>query len=294
MPLVGIKEILVDARKRRYGVPCLLAGNLEMIIGQIKAAEAKKSPLILAYNSGVTPQVPMDLAMPLIVNAASQANVPVASILDHGQSFDVVVQAIHLGSSSVMFDGSVLPYEENVKQTTEIVNVAHAVGVSVEAELGSVGGSSVEIGMNYELDSSRDPADYFTDPQMAADFVKRTGVDVLAISFGNAHGPYRGEPNLDLERVREIHKLVEIPLVMHGASGLTDDDYGRIIAAGISKINYYSAMGRSASQNLKHALMSTDDETIIFHQTISWAVDYFDTETQKLLDLLGCSGKAAK
>jgi fructose-bisphosphate aldolase class II len=292
MPLVGIKEILTDARKKKYGIPCMLAGNLEMIIGQIKAAEANQSPLILAYNSGVTPQVPMELAMPLIVNAASRANVPVASILDHGQRLEVAVQAIHLGSSSVMFDGSALPYDENVKQTTEIVKIAHAVGVSVEAELGSIGGSSVEIGMNYELDSSRDPADYFTDPQMAVDFVNKTGVDVLAISFGNAHGPYRGEPNLDLDRVREIHSLVDVPLVMHGASGLTDSDYGRIIAAGISKINYYSAMARGASQSLKQIMMSADDETMIYHQEISWGIDYFYIETRKLLDLLGCSGKA--
>ncbi|MFC1975991.1 class II fructose-bisphosphate aldolase [Chloroflexota bacterium] len=291
MPLVGIKEILVDARKKKYGIPCLLAGNLEMIIGQIKAAEAQASPLILAYNSGVTPQVPMELAMPLIVNAARQARVPVASILDHGQSLEVAVQAIQLGSSSVMFDGSALPYEENVKQTKEIVRVAHAVGVSVEAELGSIGGSSVEIGMTSMVDSNVDPANYFTDPQRAADFVERTGVDVLAISFGNVHGPYRGEPNLDLNRVRTIYDLADIPLVMHGASGLINDDYGRIIASGISKINYYSAMGRSASQNLKRTMMEADDETMIYHQTISWGIDYFYMETKKLLDLLGCSDK---
>ena len=291
MPLVGIKEILVDARKKRYGVPCLLAGNLEMIIGQIKAAEAQKSPLILAYNSGVTPQVPMDLAMPLIVNAAGQADVPVASILDHGQSLDVAVQAIHLGSSSVMFDGSVLPYEENVKQTTEIVNVAHAVGVSVEAELGSVGGSSVEIGMNYELDSSRDPADYFTDPQMASDFVKRTGVDVLAIAFGNVHGVYRGEPKLDLSLVRQIRQEVEVPLVMHGASGLTDDDYVHIIDSGISKINYYTAMSRRVSNSIKEMMTAANPETNMYHDLISATIDFFYEDTKTLLHTLRCAGQ---
>jgi fructose-bisphosphate aldolase class II len=292
VPLVGVTEILADARRDEYGIPCLLAGNLEMIIGQIKAAEAQASPLILAYNNGVTPEVPAELAIPLIVNAARRAQVPVAAILDHGHSLEEAVQAIQLGTLSVMYDGSELPYEENVRQTRQVVRVAHAVGVSVEAELGSVGGSYAEIGMSRVVVPDSNPEDHFTDPEMAADFCKRTGVDVLAISFGNVHGPYRDEPCLDLDRVRKIHDLVPVPLTMHGASGLTDDDYGRIIESGISKINYYSAMGQRASRDLRRVLMEADQESMIYHQTISWGIGYFGRETKKLLDLLKCAGRA--
>ncbi|NJN96248.1 MAG: class II fructose-bisphosphate aldolase, partial [Anaerolineales bacterium] len=146
MPLVSAKEILIDARARKYGIPSLLAGNLEMVLGQVRAAEAENAPLLLAFNQGVTPQIPLEIGVPLMVTAARLATVPVATILDHGHSLEDIVKTIQLGSSSVMFDGSDLPYEENVRQTAEIVRVAHAVGVSVEAELGSIGGSSIELG----------------------------------------------------------------------------------------------------------------------------------------------------
>ncbi len=181
MPLVGSKEILVEARKKRYGVPSLLAGNLEMVLGQIMAAEERRSPIILPFNQEVTPKVPIELGIPLAVNAAQRARVPVAVILDHGQSLEDVVKAILLGASSVMFDGSSLPYEENVRQTREVVRVAHAVGVCAEAELGGVSGSSVSL-------EDAGPESSFTDPHLAVDFVERTGVDTLAVSFGNAHG----------------------------------------------------------------------------------------------------------
>jgi fructose-bisphosphate aldolase class II len=146
MPLVNSKDILAEARAKKYGIPSLLAGNLEMIVGAIRAAEAKRSPLILAFNQEVTPEIPLDMGLAAAVGAARQATVPVATILDHGHSLVQVMQAIQVGSSSVMFDGSGLPYEENVKQTSEVVRVAHAVGVCVEAELGGIAGSSIEIG----------------------------------------------------------------------------------------------------------------------------------------------------
>ncbi len=292
MPLVTAKEILMDARTRKYGIPNLLAGNVEMILGQVRAAEAENAPLMLAFNQGVTPQIPLEIGVPLMVTAARLATVPVATILDHGHSLEDIVKTIQLGSSSVMFDGSDLPYEENVRQTREIVRVAHAVGVSVEAELGSIGGSSIELGYATPAFTGEDPAHYFTDPALAVDFVRRTGIDMLAISFGNTHGPYRGEPHLDLDRVRQIFARVEIPLVMHGASGLADSDYGRLIDSGISKINYYTAMARSASHDLKHVLSQADDETMIYHQTIAWGINYFYQETRKLLSLLRGTGKA--
>ncbi|MDI9547211.1 MAG: class II fructose-bisphosphate aldolase family protein [Chloroflexota bacterium] len=286
MALVPAHVILADARRRGYGIPCLLAGNLEMTIGQIQAAEELDAPLILAYNSGVTPQVSIALAMPAIANAARQARTPVATILDHGGTLDEVKEAIALGSSSVMFDGSALPFEENVQATAEAARLAHVAGISVEGELGAVGGSSVELGASDAAVSS------MTDPDLAAEFVARTGVDVLAVSFGNVHGVYRGVPRLDLERVRAIAALVDVPLAMHGASGLTDDQYPPIIRSGISKVNYYTAMARAVSHDLRDMLADAPEEGLVYHRIISASIDGFYAKTKELLTLLGAAGMA--
>lgn len=285
MPLVKSKEILVDARERKYGIPGLLGGNIEMVVGQLRAAEERGSPLILVFNQEVTPDIPMELAMPLLVGAAGNASIPVATILDHGRDIESIAKAIQLGTSSVMFDGSGLPYEENVGRTKEVVKVAHAADVCVEAELGSIVGSSVDL-------SDSGPEAAFTDPDTVAEFVDRTGVDTLAISFGNVHGVYRGEPNLDLKRIRRIHSIVNIPLVMHGGSGLDENDYTRVIESGISKVCYYTAMARGVSHDLRKMMMDSKQEDLAYHNVISRAIEYFYAETKMLLDLLGCSGKA--
>jgi fructose-bisphosphate aldolase class II len=183
-----------------------------------------------------------------------------------------------------MFDGSGLPYEENVKQTREVVRVAHTVGVCVEAELGGIAGSSIEIG-------KAGPQAHLTDPDQAADFVERSGVDVLAISFGNAHGVYQGKPNLDLERVRQIHAKVGIPLAMHGASGLAEAEYAEIIASGISKVCYYTAMALGAGQALRKMMADQDERSTIYHRLIARSIDFFYTDTKRLLDIVGCSGR---
>ncbi len=287
MALVNLRGMLAEAREKRYGIPSLLAGNLEMVIGQIMAAEEQRSPLILAFNQEVTSRVPIELGMPLAVGAAKRARVPVATILDHGQSLEDVVKAIYLGTSAVMFDGSSLSYEENVRQTKEIVRIAHAVGVCVEAELGSIAGSAVELG-----GKGSEPESCFTDPELAVEFVERTGVDVLAISFGNVHGVYQGEPQLDLERVRKIRATLDVPLTMHGGSGLAESDYRKIVESGISKVGYYTAMGIGVSNHLGITLTDAGQNAVVYHDIISWTVDYFYTETKKLLDILGCSGAA--
>jgi fructose-bisphosphate aldolase, class II len=289
MPLVGVKDVLTEARRGRYGVLSLLGGNLDMVIGQVAAAEELRAPLILAFNQEVTPQVPLELAMPMLVNVAERAKVPVATTLDHGDSLESVVRAIQLGSSSVMFDGSNLPYEENVKQTAEVVRVSHALGVSVEAELGSIAGSAAETGAPVD----DEPQSAFTDPELAAEFVERTGVDALAISFGNVHGTYRGEPNLDLELVRAIYTLVEVPLVMHGASGLADGEYQKIVGAGISKVCYYTAMGKRAAKAIHRRLEGAGQDRAVYHDIISWGIDAFRTDTERVMALIGCIGKCA-
>ena len=295
MPLVGIKEILTEARRRQYGVLSLLGGNLDMVVGQIAAAEKHRAPLILAFNQEVTPQVPLELVMPMLVNAAKRARVPVATTLDHGDSLESVVRAIHLGTSSVMFDGSTLPYEENVRQTKEVVRVAHTLGVSVEAELGSIAGSAAETGgvaAPAAASDDDDPGSMFTDPELALDFVERTGVDALAISFGNVHGTYQGEPNLDLDLVRAIHTLVDVPLVMHGASGLADSEYQKIVESGISKVCYYTAMGKRAANDIRGMLVDAGQDGAVYHEIISRAIDFFRADTVKVMTLVGCIGVA--
>lgn len=290
MALVTLKELLTDAARSRYGIPCLLGGSLEMVLGPIKAAEEVGAPLILAFNQSVTPPVPMAYGMPMIVHAAKQARVPIATILDHGASLEAAVQAIHFGSSSVMFDGSNLPYEENIRQTKEIVRIAHTVGVSVEAELGHVGGSSIEIGIDY---STTNGDNLMTDVGLAAEFVERTGIDALAVAFGNVHGVYRGDPHLDLTRVQQIRQKVDVPLVMHGASGLSDSDYANVIDSGISKINYYTAMGRRVSNDLKLMMAQADPETTIYHNIIAASIEFFYADTKKLLHTLRCCQRCA-
>ncbi len=285
MPLVNSNAILADARRRGYGIPSLLAGDLEMIVGQIRAAEALASPLILAFNQDVTPGIPLEIGIATAADAASKASVPVSLILDHGASVEQIVVAIRNGTSSIMFDGSGLPYEENIRQTRQIVSIAHAVGVDVEAELGAIAGSSINLG-------AAGPQETMTDPEQAVDFVARTGIDVLAISFGNAHGVYSGTPQLDLDRVREIHDRIDIPLAMHGASGLEDDAYPEIIVAGISKICYYTAMARQASRSIRDFTAEATEKDLIYHNIIAHSTDFFEESAKQLITLLGCAGKA--
>jgi fructose-bisphosphate aldolase class II len=266
MPLVGIKEILTEARLRRYGVLSLLSGNLDMVVGQIAADEEHCAPLILVFNQEETPKAPLELGMPLLVSAARRAKVPVATTLDHGDNLESEVRAIHLGTSSVMFDGSTLLNEENVRQTQEVVRIAHTLGVSVEAELGSIAGSLVVTGDVADpaaVSDDDDPGSLFNDPELALDFVEKTGVDALAISYGNLHGPYQGKPNLDLDLVREISVQVDVPLVMHGASGLADNEYQKIIESGISKVCYYTTMGKRAADEIREMLMDAGQDRVV-------------------------------
>ncbi|MES0341727.1 MAG: class II fructose-bisphosphate aldolase, partial [Candidatus Humimicrobiaceae bacterium] len=285
MPHVTLKEILKDTRERKYGVPCPAGANLEMTIGIIRAAEELRAPVIICYNQQLTPDIPIEMTMPILVNAAKRAKVPVATTLDHGSDFDLIMKSIHYGSSSVMFDGSALPFEENIKRTSEIVNIAHALGVSVEAELGGVGGSAVEAGATSSTESIA------TVPAEAVEFVKRTGIDALAIAFGNIHGRYKGKPDINLGLVREIASIIDIPLVMHGASGLTFDYYKKIVDSGISKINYFSAMCRGIYGQMKEFLETSGEDAFCIN-TIPMSIDFWYKENKKLLEVLNCAGKA--
>jgi ketose-bisphosphate aldolase len=279
MALVNCRDILQEGRKKGYGVLSLLGGNIEMALGMIRAAEEMNHPVILTFTQEVNLGIPLEVGMPMLVNAAQLARVPVGTILDHGSGLDMVIRAINCGTKSVMFDGSLLPYEENLRRTKEVVDYAHARGVCVEAELGSIGGSAVD-------PSSAGPQSTYTDPQVAAEFVERTGVDYLAISFGNAHGVYRGKPHLDLERVRQIYQAVEVPLVAHGSSGLEEEMYPQLVQSGITKVCYYTAMARAAFRELKSFTENAGQDGA-YHDIIARSMDFFYRDTKRLLKLLG-------
>jgi len=285
MSHVTLKEILKDTRDRKYGIPCLAGINLEMIIGIIKAAEEKNSPIILCYNSQLTPDISIEMAMPIMVKAAERARVPVATILDHGYNFDLIMKSIHYGSSGVMFDGSGLDFEENIKRTIEVVRIANSLGVSVEAELGGVGGSATEAVPTSSSESIS------TDPKKAIEFVRKTNVDALAIAFGNVHGIYKGKPAIDLDLVKRIASCIDVPLVMHGASGLSYDLYKKIIISGISKINYFSSLCVGMYDRMKDFIANSGKDAFCIN-TIPMSIEFWCGEVKKILDMLSCSDKA--
>ena len=180
---------------------------------------------------------------------ADRSMIPMVLHLDHAESFDVIMHALRNGFTSIMFDGSKLDYDENVSKTKEIVRLCHAVNVSVEAELGAVGGAE-----GGELAGRADPA-LFTDPEQAYDFVSSTGINALAVAIGNVHGRYKGKPQLDFDRLEKIKGYTDIPIVLHGGSGISDEEFRKLISLGISKINFFTGMAQAALETVKEELL---------------------------------------
>jgi len=245
-----MKEILDDAKAKKYGVGYYNAFNIEMTRACINAAEDMKSPVIIGTAEGLLKYCGFDLIAPMMLNAAKNAKVPVAIHLDHAYNFDIVMKALRHGFGSVMFDGSVLPLEKNIEISAEISKIAHAMGAGVESELGKVGGleeGNGVIGQNN-----------LTDVNEAAAFIEKTGVDFLAISIGTTHGVYKEAPNLDIDRLIEIRKKVDVALVLHGGSGLTKDDFRNCIDCGIQKINIYTDVVTAAIKTIREEAETTD------------------------------------
>ena len=232
MALYLMKEILADAEKRGYGVGYFNGVNSDMIRAYIRAAEDTHSPIIIGTAEGLLQYADIDWLTPILLSAARNARAPVAVHLDHTYSFDIIMKAMSAGFGSVMFDGSLLAYEENVRISADIARIAHPMGIGLECELGKVGGLEEGGGVKGK--------NIYTDPAQATEFVEKTGVDFLAVSIGTTHGTYAETPRLDLELLAKIRKLVKTPLVLHGGSGLSDDDFKNSIRGGISKINIYT------------------------------------------------------
>ena len=229
MSLVKVNELLKHATENRYGVAAINTINYETIRCAIAAAEIERVPVIVQFFPGLDKYIPLNHIAYMANDLARKATVPVAVHLDHSATYEIAVSGIRDGFPSVMVDGSSRPYEENLEMTRRVVETASVFGVDVEAELGHVGA-----GKNLEDMTNKN---FFTDPDQAVDFVERTGCGSLAIAVGNAHGDYIQKPNLDFDRIREIRKAVPIPLVLHGCSGIPDDQMQEAVNLGLSKFN---------------------------------------------------------
>lgn len=267
--LVTLSELLKDAKEEKYAVGAFNVPNLEAIRGVIQAAEKLESPVILQHAEVHENLIGLEEIGPIMLQYAKAAKVPVAVHLDHGASYEMCVKAIRLGFTSVMYDASSKEYELNLEETKEIVKIAHAAGVSVEAELGHIFTSAVGGGEGRGSDSSddyEDLEDVYTDPDLAKEFVEATGVDCLAIGFGTVHGIYLKEPKLDLNRILQIKEKIDVPFVMHGGSGVSEENYRTAIKNGICKINYYTYMNKVAGKAVQECLETNTEDAVFFDE----------------------------
>lgn len=278
MALYKMGEILADAQARGYGVGFFNTINLEMIRACVEAAEELNSPVIIGTAEALLPIAPFDWLVPAMLEAARRAKVPVAVHLDHTYRFDTLMQALRSGFGSIMYDGTRESLEDNVCHSAEIARIAHAMGVGLECELGSVAGLTDEAGNEDKM--------VYTDPAGAASFLERTGADFLAVSIGTAHGVYKAKPCLDIPRLKQIRAVVDAPLVLHGGSGLSDDDFRNTIKGGIAKVNVFTDVILAGKRALaENPEAGYTDGVCLAREAMKRAV------TEKL-DLFGSKGKA--
>lgn len=250
MPLVTSRALLLDAQAGRYAVGAFNIENMEMAQAVVEAAQEAKAPVILQTTPGTLKYATPNVFAALVKALAHSARCPVALHLDHGGSFELACDALAAGYTSVMIDGSALPLEDNIALTRRVVAAAAPLGIPVEAELGKVGGKEDDHAAN---------GDTNTDPREAERFVRETGIDSLAVAIGTAHGFYTRTPVLDKARLGEIRRLVSIPLVLHGASGLSDSDVRDLIQLGICKVNFATELRAAFTDGVKRAFAASPD-----------------------------------
>ncbi|MCR5301152.1 MAG: class II fructose-1,6-bisphosphate aldolase [Lachnospiraceae bacterium] len=250
MALVTSELMLEKADREGYAVGAFNVENMEMVMAVIKACEELGAPAILQTTPSTVKYAGLEMYHANVAAAANKARVPIALHLDHGNSFDLAMQALRIGYTSIMIDGSKLEFEENIALSKRVADACRPSGIPVEAELGKVGGKEDDM-------SCDDPG--YTDPDDAVKFVKETGVTSLAVAIGTAHGIYKGEPKLDFERLSEIRKVVSIPLVLHGASGVPDEAVKDCIRRGISKVNFATELRIAFSNGIKDYLKEDPD-----------------------------------
>lgn len=282
MALVTSKEMLKKAQEGGYAVGAFNAENMEMVKAIIQAAEELNAPVMIQTTPSTVKYGTVETYAAIVAAEAKKASVPVCLHLDHGSSFELAMQAINAGYTSVMIDGSKLDFEENIALTKKVADVANALDIPCEAELGKVGGKE---------DDLEATADTNTDPQEAKEFAERTGVTSLAVAIGTAHGFYKGTPVLDKDRITEIKKLVEVPLVLHGASGLTDEDVRDCVKNGMCKVNFATELRAAYSKAVKETFAEKED-TIDPKAYGKKAIEAVKELVKARMIVCGCDGKA--
>lgn len=284
MPLVSMNEFLPQAKAGKYAVGQFNMNNLEFAQAITQAAKELNSPFIFGVSEGALKYMGIEFTVALAEAAAKQSGLPIALHLDHGSSFDVAMKCIRAGFSSVMFDGSHHSYEDNIRLTKEIVKAAHAMGVSVEGELGTIGGTEDDISVEEENASLAKPAE-------AIRFFEETGVDALAIAVGTAHGMYSGEPKIHYDIIEEVANAIPIPIVLHGGSGVPDEMIKESIKAGVGKINVNTENQVSATQAIRDVL-NADSKVYDPRKYLTPARKAMVEVVKSKIELFGSAGKA--
>ena len=277
--LVNLDYVLKKAQKEHYAVGLFNTTDSDMLEAAISAAEEMNSPIIIGTAEVLLPYGELDLIAPSVISAAKNAKVPVVVHYDHGLTFDRCMQALRLGFTSIMFDGSAGDSEQNIKDTAQIVKIAHSFGATVEGEIGHVGEAAT---------GDNAVSDQYTTPEEAIDFIEKTGVDALAIAIGTAHGAYKEKPCLDLERLKEIRAKVDTPLVLHGGSGLSDDDFKNTIKYGIAKVNIFTDLCVAGTNGVKEAL----DNNLAYLEMRNLKVEKIKEAVKNKIRLFGSENKA--
>ncbi len=286
MALVTLKTMLDKAHQNGYAVGAFNVINLEFLEAITLAARRSASPVILNIAEVHFPFVTMEHIVPVVREIAKRERFDVVLNLDHGLTINAIERALANGFTSIMFDGSHLDFDENVRQTHEVARMCHAWNISIEAELGAVGGAE-----GGGLVGNADPAKY-TDVGQAKLFVERTGIDALAVAIGNSHGRYKGEPDLDFERLREIRDVTGIPLVLHGGSGISTADFRKAISLGIAKINFYTGMSEAAIQATTSYLGSVGESYNDYPLMLNQVKERVISVVAEQMEIFGSRGRA--
>ncbi len=277
--LVNLNDVLKQAQKEHYGVGLFNTTDTDMLEAVIAAAEELRSPVVIGTAEVLLPHGELKLIAPSILAAAKRASVPVVMHYDHGLTFDRCMEALNLGFSSVMFDGSAGDYEANVAATREMVKICHSLGVSVEGEIGHVGQAAT---------GDDQLTDMYTTPEEAVAYVQATGVDALAVAIGTAHGVYKKKPQLNLERLQAIRAALDTPLVLHGGSGLSDDDFRNTVRDGIAKVNIFTDLCLAGNKAMTEGLAAGEEYLVIRNRK----VEEMKKTVMNKMRLFGCAGKA--
>lgn len=286
MPLVHMGDMLQHAYTNRYAVAAFDVVSLDFITGIIAAAEAKQAPIIISLAESHFEYFDFELLMSAVVRAANRTSVPVAIHLDHGESMNSAINGINLGCTGVMVDASSQPLQDNILDTRKIVDMAHACGIPVEGELGYVPGVEGE-------DAERHPGELvYTTAAEAKTYVEGTGVDFLAVSIGTVHGRMKGEPRLDIERLKEINRTLQIPLVIHGGTGLSDEQFHQLIENGVTKINYYTALSDAAGRCIHENAQTSG--VAGYTSMVKGVRDSIQKEAERCIDIWGSADKSSE